>query len=831
MYEIDIPDNFNAEPGDECVKITFDPVENADGYKILFFNSSNSENAFRTRYAEKSGKKFRGFKNDTDYLVCACAFILDEDDNERYGPTTQKISFTPFSNELKAPAKICLSPGESTYIECSYKTTIPYAAYVSNNPNVATVSEDGLIKAVSVGEADIISSIPCDIYAVTSVSVGRNLTPSVKSAGRIIFTGDIMCSARQQRKSSVYSYDFNSDMKMVCERFLCADHVIGNLETMTYDGAPYESEQLRTQSGSPNCNSPSTFLDALKNTGFNVLITANNHNCDCSDKGLKETISLIKSKGMINSGTLYDNPIYLYSGNVKVALISLNMIKNGLEKNMNLQDHEQALGLYDRDRCNQHINEARHMGAEYIVVYMHWGMMNSHAITESQKNTAQSIAEQGADLIIGTHPHLIQKAEYIHTSDGRQVLCAYSLGNFITSMNEIKGNRDSVALLLDLSKDDDKINARISYMPFYSRLLNDGLSVEPVDVPLGYEQYESAIRIEKNFGNTVSKFRPQIKCFGSVIQRRLFRDASRYDASTEHILLSPASLFGTGTDDFNPTEYTRVNSDISKDFWNFNVSSFNEYCMIDFYAAASLNLYKLGDNYYTASDAFKLSSFYIEHEGEFELIEQPAATDICAMYLERLAHKLLELYPRQNIILLRSRIPSVCIKNNELKYKKSYKSLNNRIEWLEDLFIIYARPTIIDISPDYFADNSFSDSVSEYEDFYYMDVLKILDDIVAGSISHCHHTLNADTWYKRVILYYDALEKSGHFDWICKEQDAADLLVMHTSRSFLSEHGSEIIYLKENRVKNLDDIQFIDYMTLELKQTANDIIDKLLKNS
>ena len=830
MNVLTAPSNLRAEVFDEYAKFYFDTLEGAAGYRLSFFKNPDSVSPFRVRYTEKAGKLVRGFRNDVEYYVSIAAFVRDEDFDEIYGEESERIGFTTVCPDLKVTRKICMKKGEKQHIDYSYKdNTTSYPVFSSNNPSVVTVNDNGDLFAVANGEADITLSFPGNVSAEISVSVGRNYNRFTLPSGRLIFTGDLMCTAWHQRKAALYGYDFSSSLNVAKDIFKTADYVIGNLETVTFDSTPYEWEQLRTAKGGSNCNSPSRFLDALKIAGFNILVTANNHNCDCGAEGLAETVSLIKRKGMINSGTCYDNPVFVYAAGIKVALISLTMITNGMDMGEHIDTGGQTAGVYSEEYCKSLIKEAGDSGAEYIVVYMHWGMMNSFSVSDDQQKAAQFIADCGADLIVGSHPHLLQKTETLTSVMGKKVPVAYSLGNFLTSMKEMTGNRDTAALVVDINRSDDGIVSSVSFIPFYSRILKNDISVEPVNFPFSYEEIEAKARINYIMGSmSIPMLKPRIQCFGSVILRTLFDGVDRYDVDIDHILLSPASITGEGHPEYANTKYRRVNTDISKEPVLTRSHNPNEYCMLDFYAAASLKLLKLRDTYYTANDAFYLSEFYKDHKDEFTEIEQPDATDICTAYIETMSNMILQAYDHKNIILLRSRIPEISANGNTLKHvNKMFNSLNDRIEWLEDLFIVYTDPIVIDISRDYFADNTDTGSISNYENLYYDNVINIIEQITHGSTVRYYHESNPDMWFRRAMKYYDNISESGHWNWLCKDQDAASLFLQNAPRSFLAEHSREIIYLKEHHIMELRDVPFIEYMSPEMQDMAQMIIESL----
>lgn len=95
-------------------------------------------------------------------------------------------------------------------------------------------------------------------------------------------------------------------------------------------------------------------------------------------------------------------------------------------------------------------------GAEFIIAYMHWGTENTHTINAKQKQQAQEVADAGVDLIAGSHPHCLQSAETLTATDGREVFCIYSLGNFVSSMGRTINN-DTIILNATLKREGEKV--------------------------------------------------------------------------------------------------------------------------------------------------------------------------------------------------------------------------------------------------------------------------------------------------------------------------------------------------------------------------------------
>lgn len=187
----------------------------------------------------------------------------------------------------------------------------------------------------------------------------------------------------------------------------------------------------------PMFNSPVEVGEEMLELGFDVFNIATNHSIDCGEKGLVSAINFWKSKNAITCGAYLDRddysdiPTHEVNG-VKIAYIGFTESTNGLSLP---SDSEVILvRASEETRLQQRIIDAKDV-ADVVVVSAHWGNEYTHEPTESQRQLAQKLASWGADVIIGTHPHVIQPVEYIDNADGSRTLVAYSLGNFISAQN------------------------------------------------------------------------------------------------------------------------------------------------------------------------------------------------------------------------------------------------------------------------------------------------------------------------------------------------------------------------------------------------------------
>jgi len=188
--------------------------------------------------------------------------------------------------------------------------------------------------------------------------------------------------------------------------------------------------------GYPDFASPYEVGDALVDAGFNVVTHATNHSWDNGKSGAQYTVDYWKSQkdvlmtGMY--GTAHDYQMLTigeYNG-IKVAFLNYTYGLNGSD---NPTGGEYMFKLLDMSLVEKEIKRAKKL-ADVVIVLPHWGKEYKFEANDDQKEMAKEMAELGADLIIGCHPHVIEPLEFIETSDGRSVPCYYSLGNFVSNM-------------------------------------------------------------------------------------------------------------------------------------------------------------------------------------------------------------------------------------------------------------------------------------------------------------------------------------------------------------------------------------------------------------
>lgn len=274
-------------------------------------------------------------------------------------------------------------------------------------------------------------------------------TPSPKAA-TLTFTGDLMVHSYQYEAAydrTTNTYDFSNNFTSVKKYFKKSDYVIGNLET-TLGGTKIGISDY------PRFNSPDSFAKALKNAGFDLLTTANNHCVDRGTDALIRTIDVLDKLKFDHIGT-YKNKsdskkIFIKEINgIQIAFISCTYGTNGLpyrnDYNVKILNEQ----LY------KDIKKARKL-ADFVIVLPHNGTEYAQTPSETYKAQYKKMLKSGADAVIASHPHVLQPMEYIEIPTGqdttRKGFIIYSMGNFISS--QVTKPRDAGVILNLTIKED-----------------------------------------------------------------------------------------------------------------------------------------------------------------------------------------------------------------------------------------------------------------------------------------------------------------------------------------------------------------------------------------
>ena len=308
--------------------------------------------------------------------------------------------------------------------------------------------------------------------------------------------GDVMCHNTQYidaYNSSTDSYDFSYVFEDIKNYIEAADISIGSLET-TFAGKD------RGYSNYPTFNSPEELAYDLSEMGLDVLSTAGNHALDKGFSGLSNTLDVLDDANISHSGTYRsqedrDSVLIKDVKGVKVAILSYTYGTNGIPIP---SDKEFCVNLIDRDLIKKDIENAKSQNADVIIACMHWGIEYQTKPNSEQEDLADFLFQNGVDIILGNHPHVLQPMEKksVTLEDGTVKDCfvVYALGNFICDQNA-ENTRNSIILNLDITKNSDgKISIdKVDYVPIYM-YKNSNLSIRKMkllDIERSISDYES----------------------------------------------------------------------------------------------------------------------------------------------------------------------------------------------------------------------------------------------------------------------------------------------------------------------------------------------------
>lgn len=224
------------------------------------------------------------------------------------------------------------------------------------------------------------------------------------------------------------SYYFDDIYAPVRDVIASADVAILNQE-VPCAGNQYEI------TGYPTFNAPTEVLDTAARLGFDVLTLATNHALDKGETGLVNTLSYLHTNypNILTTGTAASYEEYMTIPIIEVQGIRIAVLNYTYGTNDIPLPNDYCVNLLaDHSKIEEDIRRAREQ-ADFVIVAPHWGIEYQTTPSADQRSDAQFMADCGADLIIGTHPHVVQPMEWITSADGRKVLVYYSLGNFVSA--------------------------------------------------------------------------------------------------------------------------------------------------------------------------------------------------------------------------------------------------------------------------------------------------------------------------------------------------------------------------------------------------------------
>lgn len=322
----------------------------------------------------------------------------------------------------------------------------------------------------------------------------RGSTPNSDTIS-VFIVGDVMQHYKQLRAALIShkdstdasAYDYSECFKYVEDRYKNADYTIANME-FTTGVIPY--------TGYPLFSAPVSLAQEMQRIGTDLFLCANNHLCDKGKRGLDSTIVNYERYDMPYTGIYKDvaqeynqNPYITKIGDIKIAFINFTYGLNG---------HKVAepfrVSTLDKEEVEETINRANERGADIIIALPHWG--NEYSLKQSayQEDWKQFLMDKGVNIIIGSHPHVIQPIEVEMNAKGEIfAITAYSLGNVISNMT-VANSQVGAMVTLKLTKDSDGnvkivgLETELTWSAIAGRV-EDNYTIIPIKEFIGKKEY------------------------------------------------------------------------------------------------------------------------------------------------------------------------------------------------------------------------------------------------------------------------------------------------------------------------------------------------------
>jgi poly-gamma-glutamate synthesis protein (capsule biosynthesis protein) len=265
----------------------------------------------------------------------------------------------------------------------------------------------------------------------------------------IVCVGDIMIHEPQiasQYDAATGVYDYNNNFQYIKKYIEAADVALGNFEG-TFGGTPYR--------GYPAFSSPDELADALKNNGFDVIITANNHMVDRGGDGVIRTLEVLRGAGLATSGSRLhtEEPSYTLHEvkGIQIGVVSYTYETTGTGPDVSINGNyisSETAALINSfsygkleeglEKMKNGVEQSRTAGADIVVLYLHWGEEYQRTPNQWQRDIVKAAVEDmNVDMVFASHPHVLQEMTMEASSTtGKTVPVFYSMGNIISNQRE-----------------------------------------------------------------------------------------------------------------------------------------------------------------------------------------------------------------------------------------------------------------------------------------------------------------------------------------------------------------------------------------------------------
>ncbi len=254
----------------------------------------------------------------------------------------------------------------------------------------------------------------------------------LRAAGDVIMDTPMLESAYNKNGG----YRFGRYFNLIKDQLADADLTVLNVEG-SMGGAGQQGYM-----GYPSINTPPDLLDTLKKSGVDMLTLANNHALDRFFDGLLATVRNVDKAKLLRVGGYksksdFNTPQVVDVNGIQIGFANYTTGLNGMDAKSDKRAVEYGVRTTSKANFKSDIQAIRDAGAEVVVVFMHWDREYKHKPSNETKSLAKRLAQAGADVVIGSHSHMVQPIEWLETEDAegnaRKTLVVYSLGNFLTN--------------------------------------------------------------------------------------------------------------------------------------------------------------------------------------------------------------------------------------------------------------------------------------------------------------------------------------------------------------------------------------------------------------
>lgn len=312
---------------------------------------------------------------------------------------------------------------------------------------------------------------------------------------RLWFGGDVMQHLPQvEAARSGTGFDYGPVFAALAPRMQAADLAIVNLETTLTRGKRY--------TGYPLFRSPVALADALRDAGVDVAVMANNHCCDGGADGIRTSIEELDRCGILHTGVFADsadyqrnNPLYLTRHGIRIALVNYTYGTNGMPVPRGM-----IVNRIDTLQMARDLAAARRRGVDLIVACLHWGVEYERRANASQRQLAAFLRRQGVDVVVGSHPHVVQPWE----ADSSHVVL-YSLGNLVSNQRRRFTDGGLVAEVEAVRHPDGRMAYRLEATPVWVALPRYRIlppeTADTMSLPAAYTTFRADIEALTGLGS------------------------------------------------------------------------------------------------------------------------------------------------------------------------------------------------------------------------------------------------------------------------------------------------------------------------------------------